>query len=404
MIDFNDLQARLQEVFSPGAPIDSYNLFAGRVQQVSEILNAVRGRGQHAILFGERGVGKTSLGNVLSEFLGGAHSFVLVKVTAGEGDTFAEIWRRIGREFTFTTEHQGIGFNSQSELTSQNLEPHFSNIESPDDARYVLQRLNTKIVIVIDEFDRPSDRSLTKMMADCIKTLSDNSVDVTLIIIGVADSIDQLIQEHASVERALVQIRMPRMSRGELEEVIEKAVQPVGIAFTDEAKTLCVELSQGLPHFTHLLGLLASEEAVRNCEISVTREHVAQSIQQALDRAQQSVKSLYHTATMSPRRDNLFKQVLTACALSETDSLGYFAPADVRSPLSQIMTKPYEIPAFSRHLKEFCSPVRGPILERTGPERRYRYRFINPMMQPFVILNAISLGLISSENQFAYSY
>lgn len=403
-MDLDDARTRLQTAFSPGAPIDSYDLFAGRVQQVSEILSAVRSRGQHATLFGERGVGKTSLANVLSEVLGGAQAFNLVKITSSEGDTFADIWRRIGREMQFSLTEPGIGFAPEQKTTAHTLEAQFASVSAPDDVRYLLQRINTKLVVVIDEFDRPNDRSLTKMMADCIKTLSDNAVDTTLIIVGVADNIDQLIEEHASVERALVQIRMPRMSQGELEEVIEKAVSAAGMSFSSNAKKLCVELSQGLPHFTHLLGLLSGEEALRDGKFVVEKNHVTRSIQKALDKAQQSVKALYHTATTSPRKDNLFKEVLTACALAETDSLGYFAPADVRSPLSKIMGRSYEIPAFSRHLKEFCAQTRGPILERTGPERRYRYRFINPMMQPYVILNAISLDLISSDDQSAYSY
>jgi predicted AAA+ superfamily ATPase len=56
---------RSGEVFTPSATIDNQALFAGRVNQLNRIIGAVSQRGQHAILFGERGVGKTSLANVL---------------------------------------------------------------------------------------------------------------------------------------------------------------------------------------------------------------------------------------------------------------------------------------------------------------------------------------------------
>ncbi len=49
-------------------------------------------------------------------------------------------------------------------------------------------------------------------MADTIKTLSDWGTEATIILVGVGDSIDQLIEEHESVVRALVRIHMPRMS------------------------------------------------------------------------------------------------------------------------------------------------------------------------------------------------
>ena len=40
----------------------------------------------------------------------------------------------------------------------------------------------------------------------------DAKVPATVVLIGVADSVGELIREHGSVERALVQIQMPRMS------------------------------------------------------------------------------------------------------------------------------------------------------------------------------------------------
>jgi hypothetical protein len=132
-----------------------------------------------------------------------------------------------------------------------------------------------------------------------------------------------------------------------------------------------------------------------NQRILVTAQDVRDSIQTALDKAQQSTQSLYHKATSSPRRDNLYTEVLTACALAEPDALGYFAPSDVRDPMQKVTGKPYEIGAYAKHLRDLCLDIRGPVLERTGTERRYRYRFINPLMQPYVLLNSIVTGSLS---------
>ena len=57
------------------------------------------------------------------------------------------------------------------------------------------------------------------------------------------------------------------------------------------------------------------------------------------------------------------------------------------------MGKPYNIPAFIRHLNEF-SDRRGPVLQRSGTERKYRVRFLNPLMQPFVIAHGLAGSLI----------
>jgi len=135
-----------------------------------------------------------------------------------------------------------------------------------------------------------------------------------------------------------------------------------------------------------LLALYATRQAADDSADAVGLQHVILAIKEALSQAQHSIRSAYHTATASPRRKNLYAKVLLACALASTDDLGYFAPADVRDPLSRIMKKRYEIPSFVRHLNLFCDAAHGPVLQKAGIALRYRYRFVNPLLQPFVIM------------------
>jgi len=60
------------------------------------------------------------------------------------------------------------------------------------------------MIVIIDEFDRLQEASLRALFADTIKTLSDHAIPVTLVLVGVADTVDALIKEHHSIERALV--------------------------------------------------------------------------------------------------------------------------------------------------------------------------------------------------------
>ena len=66
---------------------------------------------------------------------------------------------------------------------------------------------------------RASELALASL-ADTIKALSDQLPNATIVLIGVADDVEQLVAEHQSIERALVQIHMPRMSTDELSEII----------------------------------------------------------------------------------------------------------------------------------------------------------------------------------------
>jgi hypothetical protein len=92
-----------------------------------------------------------------------------------------------------------------------------------------------------------------------------------------------------------------------------------------------------------------------------------------------------------------------ACALADTDpeGRGTFAPLAVCKPLSNILDRPVKIDAFQQHLKKFITEERADILVR---ERAFRFRFREPMMQPFVIMRGIEQGLVDPSAIDALSF
>lgn len=377
------LLARVGEVFTPGGPINSYDLFAGRLNQVREVINAVWQRGTHAVLYGERGVGKTSLANVLAEvFSGRDHPLHVVATNCGTTDDFTAIWDRLFGD---------LGLNGRDPQGS------FGRALGPEDVRRKLEKLDHRVLVVIDELDRLEDDDALTLLADTIKALSDYSVLASVMLVGVADSIDELVGDHRSVERALVQVQMPRMSPPELMEIMDKNLAPLEMTIEDSAKERIAHLSEGLPFYTHLLGRDAAQAAIADDRRHVQENDVDRAIRSAVDQAQHSIRSAYERATQSPRRVHLFREVLLACALAPKTEMGFFTARGVRAPLSRIMGAPYEIPAFARHLNEFSDLHRGPVLEKRGTTRRHFYRFENPLLQPFVILKGLSDGLVTEQ-------
>jgi Cdc6-like AAA superfamily ATPase len=377
-------------VFSPSAPIDERALFAGRTEQVRCVIDAINQKGQHAIIFGERGVGKTSLANVLASFFTPASPSAVLcpRVNCDTADTFESVWRKIFTEVQLAQQAVVGGFAVPSQ---QPREDAFDETLTPEVVRRQLTvwskgRLS---ILILDEFDRLDD-SAKSMFADTIKTLSDHAVAATVILVGVADSVDELIQEHQSIERALVQIKMPRMSKQEIFDVIQNGLKRLEMTIDADALERIYVLSQGLPHYAHLLGLHSCRVALDKHDSNITDLVLEAAISKAIDGAQQSVRSAWHAATISARKDNLFADVLLSCALAKVDDLSSFAAQDVRFPMQLITGKPYDIPTFAQHLNEFSDQKRGNILLKLGATRRFRYRFSNPLMQPFVILKGFA--------------
>ena len=146
------------------------------------------------------------------------------------------------------------------------------------------------------------------------------------------------------------------------------------------------------PLHAHPLSLHAGLAAIDGGRDRITEADLAAAIRIAIKKAQEYILQAYEKATWSTRPTN-YKQVLLACALSPTDPRGYFAATDVKEPLSKIMGKRYEIPNFIANLNALASEKRGPVLQKTGVARSFRYRFRDPLLQPYVILRGVNEGL-----------
>jgi hypothetical protein len=375
-------------------------IFAGRLDQVHQIVNAISQRGYHAVLFGERGVGKTSLSNVLRDFLSEAGKTVAVsRINCDASDTFTSLWKKALRDIVVIKSKPAIGSTADEIEETHEIVHSLPDVIGPDDIRRVLTDLSKGVILVIafDEFDRIGNKQITVTMADTIKTLSDYAIPSTILLIGVADSVDDLVESHQSIERALVQIPMPRMSDQEIREIISNGLSRLKMEIDPEALEEIVSLSQGLPYITHLLALHTARATLAAGEINIDGKHVAAGIQHSLDQWQQSITSSYYNATKSPQPDNIYKQVLLACALADIDDLRYFTAAAVRKPLRIITEKAYEIPNFAKHLKDFSDAGRGNILQRTGEKRRIRYRFNSPIMRPYIIMRGRKEGILTRQ-------
>jgi hypothetical protein len=383
---FEKLQALAGHVLTPSAPIDDRDLFAGRGEQLMAMLDAVNGKGQHIVVHGERGVGKTSLVSILPHMLDG---IPVVRVNCSSAASYGSLWAQALGEIKWRHESKMIGFAEAKATGLVTLAQQVSGAPAMADVINVLKRFPAPMVFIFDEFDQADAVGVRKEFADTIKALSDYSIVATIVLVGVGDDVRSLISAHASIERALVQIPMPRMKSDELVVILDKAAQKLKISFSKEAAGRIVRLAQGLPQYVHLLGLHATRHALEQERLSVTARDFDEGVKTAISRINQSVSHAYTDATTSHRKDTLFKKVLLACALAKVDEHSTFASTDLRVPLNALGLN-LDIPAFASHLNKFSSGDRGNILQKMGVARRYRYRFSNPLVQPYVIMRGLA--------------
>lgn len=385
------LQYEISALFS-GAPIAEEELFAGRSTEIGRILEAALTPSRNVVVFGERGVGKTSISNIFwKKYNKSLQTVIAARVQADPSDTFSSLWIKAIEELEETARALG----------RLDLVPISSDFESvtPDILRREFQkcRPNAIPILVIDEFDKLRDKNARELSANVIKYLYDYTVNFTVVLVGVAESVKELISDHESIRRALTQIRLERMSPVELRDIIETRLAKTPMKMDMDARETIVLLSRGMPYFTQMLGKFAAQTAARSKRLRVNLSDVDTAMDLFIQEEDQTFRDQYRSATESNQPDNLFKEVLLSCALARADDSGFFTATDVVGPLNSICTEKKTHAHFQRHLGEFILPTRDSVITRRGISRQYRYRFTDPMMQPYVIIKGIQSGMIAGE-------
>ena len=274
----------LSEAFRPSAPIDRRSLFSGRTAQLGELFAAVDQPGQHAVVFGERGVGKTSLTAVAAETLGSAQ-VLASRTTCDRSDDFGSVWRKSFDGIQVTVSKPGVGFSGEATQATMPGSRMLGD-ETPHGVLRALQAMSggRRTALFIDEFDRLSDEDDRLLFADTIKALSDQLPNATIVLVGVADDVEQLVTEHRSIERALVQIHMPRMSTEELSEIVVVGLTTASVRIDKDALETLAQAAEGLPHYAHLFGQLAGRIALEDLRTTVRLADAEEAVAETLER------------------------------------------------------------------------------------------------------------------------
>lgn len=385
--------SKLNGVFSPTQPIKQMDFFAGRISQLKKVCDAINTVGEHAIVYGERGVGKTSLANTMVFSVTNVYT---AKVTCNRRDDFKSLWINTFKQIRTAKTTNGIGFKTAAKTEITSLSNQLENIDTlrASDVEDLVNNLpNQNLMFVFDEFDNVSDSETRSGFADLIKSLSDNSENTTIVIVGISDTIEKLIGEHPSLERCLKQIKMPRMSDSELSEIITKGMMALDIEIKPMIINSIVELSAGFPHYTHLLCKYGAKEIIENNKTKFTMGYLKIALKLGIENTAERLRNSFREATFTTSTTSQWKDVLYACAQAECDDVNSFSIKAILKRYNHNTGKRANRGNIIYNIGKFCKSDRGSILEKIGSGKSITYRFCNPMMKAFVKIKINSDGL-----------
>lgn len=381
-----ELNRTLREAFTPTRPKQEVNgLFVGRLGTLRRIIAAIEEERAHVVVYGDRGRGKTSLANAVEQIAGQA-GYLVIKLTCSAELSFEDMFRAaLKRVPSIYTARPGDApfsarrnFNSFDERLPQG---GFSVTQLNE----VLAEIGgTHVLLILDEYDRVTADDVKNKLAELFKNLTDSSIAVTLLVVGVAETVDHLLGKHPSIQRALVAVHLPLMTDREVERIILAGAETARLDFAPDVRQRIVTLAKGLPYYAQLLSLHAARGAVLRGSREVGRADLAGAIGRCVHEAERGLIEDYHHA-LGPAGDRTIADILYMAAQCQADEFGSFRVGDTTSVSLKPGSRPPALEQIDSVLSSLCEGQR-PVFQRVIVPGGYRYRFRNQMMRQFVLL------------------
>lgn len=314
----HDFGKLLANVLSPSQPLQSEEFLRGRDEQLNGIRKALYAPGRHVFIHGLRGVGKSSLAQTAAFSLSSASNDPII-LGCDTSNTFAGIIKDLFEEVMSrspaiekTVREGSAGLNlgwltgTAKVSTQEGKVPEPSSVnEAVRIVAYLCEKYSKELVVVIDEFDQIKSSVEQEAFASFIKQLSDRHVPARFIFCGIGETVDAIMSAHASSDRYFHTVSLERLGWDARTEIISGAASSLGIGIDDTTKYRIAKISDGFPHYVHLVSekLFWRVYEAANGGV-VTGELFEIAMKDASDAMEMKLKQPYEIATRKYTNDN----------------------------------------------------------------------------------------------------
>lgn len=366
---FTTMRMKLRAAFTPSQPVTDRRMFAGRGGVLSTMISSIEDQKLHLVIYGQRGIGKTSLMHMLTEAAREARYLVHYS-SCGAASNFQETFRAAAEEIPLLY-HTAFGPTTEEAeggSTFADLLPKgsFSPRQLGD---LFVKVTGTRALIILDEFDRAESVEFRRDLAELIKILSDRSARVQLVIAGVAADIADLVEHIPSIRRNILAVRVPLLTEGEMRELVNNGEHASGLVFEPAAQDFVVRIASGWPYIASLICHHAGLSAINSARTTVLSTDVSAALEESLAELASRIAKptrLQVESLMNEGAGKLLQLVAGAALVSG----GEFSANDVET----LTLKNSEAVAAMRFINQLASD--NVLLQQRDDGQRDRFSFI----------------------------
>ena len=261
---------RLGRAYPVSQPVSDLRQFAGRRELLSSVIRSIEERRMHVVLYGDRGIGKTSLLHIIALLAKDARYLVRYSSCSATSD-LDSTFRAIAEDIPLLYHEKGDPTSAQVESGKTLADLFDASTLTPATLSEVLDGVSgTRLLIILDEFDRTEKPEFRREVAELIKNLSDRSSKVQILIGGVAENLSELVRQIPSIRRNLLGIPVGRMSDAELTEILVNGQAISGLPIDRVAQDRLIGSANGSPYLANLIAHQSSSRALERGGKSVT--------------------------------------------------------------------------------------------------------------------------------------
>lgn len=404
-------RVRATEVFTPSVPAERG--FVGRETEMKDLRQkGLNVPGTQVVVWGESGAGKSSLVKKVLEDTGRT----AVKTACTPDSTYdailAAAFSGTGAFYVSeTTEHTDVTLSVAGMVGSELIGARIKSEAALDAGKGLTRTPITKPQLtpqrlvrelgarnlswVIEDFHKVS-KATRESIAHALKVFSDEGArypNTNVIVLGVSESVDELVAPPANVSKRLIDIEVPPLDAQELGKILDAGETLLNVSFSQIRERL-LTTSVGIASVTHALALNCCDER----DISESGDETVKFTDNDFDGAADGyvrtrsgdLKSRFQRALLVHRKRKFANTLIILRALTQLPEDGGTVGDILEVIRRDEPTYPHS--NLTKYLLDLQGEERGALVRKTSANK---YRFDEPLQHAFA---KASFGLTGPTN------